>query len=219
MTPAFREEYKALLRRQREVNRDYETLLERYTESDEGATHLPPGLGWPSRPIYVSRRCALDRDGAGNLGLMTLPGQRSIGLKELRDFTVEAEDLIVIDPYVFSGHRGSAEQIATDFKKTARVAGKWLKKIHFVYDKEKVTNAVKNEIQQILLENSVKSSESQTSEIHDRIWIADRSRALVVGTSFNGLGGRAAFLLPLPDPDLKSLLEYLDEKSLSRAEA
>ena len=61
-------------------------------------------------------------------------------------------------------------------------------------------------------------TEHGTDTVHDRVWIADRKRGLVVGTSFNGLGSRAAFLLPLPDPDLVAVLEYLDEHSLSRAE-
>jgi hypothetical protein len=218
MTSDAQEKYRLLLRRQHELNREYEAFLEQHEESFEGPVPLPPHLGFPSRTVYINRRCALDRDNEGNLGLVTLPGQRALGLKELRDFTVEAESLIVVDPFVFSGNKASAKVIAAEFERTARVAGKWLKRVHFIYDQSHMTNSVKAEIEGALAENNVRSTRCHSDVIHDRLWIADRSRAIVVGTSFNGIGGRAAFLLPLPEPDLNALLEFLDENSLTRAE-
>lgn len=218
---SVQDEYRDLLRRQREINRAYEALLDRQQDLAEGTSLLPP-QPWPSnRVVYVNRRCALERPDDGIVHLLTRPGQRSIGLKELRDFTGEAESLIIVDPYVFSGSSERAEAIAAEFKRTARVAGKWLKRVHFIHDssRKNTTKAVKLAISRVLRESSIQMSSRSSTEMHDRVWIADRKRALVVGTSFNGLGGRAAFLLPLPDPDLQALLEFLDEKLLSRAEA
>ncbi len=218
---SLQEQYRDLLRRQRELDRAYEALLDQQEELADGNSLLPPHLRHPSRVVYINRRCALDRADDGTLHLVTLPGQRTVGLKELRDFTVEAEDLIIVDPYVFSGTTERAVNIAEDFKRTARVGGKWLKRVHFIYDSSAkcTTKTVKSAISQVLKDSSIKMSSRATNLMHDRVWIADRKRALVVGTSFNGLGGRAAFLLPLPDPDLQALLEFLDANSLSRAEA
>jgi hypothetical protein len=215
------EEYRELLRRQRDIDRAYQALLDRQAESEEGNSLLPPHLRHPDRVIYINRRCALERSDDGTLHLVALPGQRSVGLKELRDFTADAEALIIVDPYVFSGPADRATEIADEFKRTARVGGKWLKRIHFVYDASTkcTTKTVKTAISKVLKDASIKVTSRASSVMHDRVWIADRKRALVVGTSFNGLGSRAAFLLPLPDPDLQALLEFLDENSLSRAEA
>ncbi|TOB05723.1 hypothetical protein CGK13_21800, partial [Vibrio parahaemolyticus] len=81
------------------------------------------------------------------------------------------------------------------------------------------TNAVKTSIERMFKDNGIFFSTATTEEVHDRVWISDRNRALVVGTSLNGIGNRAAFLLPLPDSDLNELLDFLDEKSLSRKES
>jgi hypothetical protein len=219
MAASAQEQYRSILHRQRELNREYDALLDKLVEEGGETRFPPPGIGWPSRTVYVERRCALERDADGNMNFVTLPGQRSIGLKELRDFTAQTEDLIVVDPFVFSGTRGDAQAVAEDFKRAARVGGKTLKRVHFVCDAGHTTAAVRSEIAALCAHHKVRMSERHTDTIHDRVWIADRARALVVGTSFNGLGSRAAFLLPLPDPDLKAVLEYLDAQSLSRAEA
>ena len=219
MATSAREEYRSLLRRQRELSREYDALVDRLIEEGQETPFPSPGIGWPSRTVYVERRCALERDADGNMQFVTLPGQRAIGLKELRDFTDQTEDLIVVDPYVFSGTRGSASAIAEEFKRAARVGGKFLKRIHFVCDAGHTTNAVRSEIVALCLKHKVHFTERNTNTVHDRVWIANRARGLVVGTSFNGLGSRAAFLLPLPGPDLAAVLNYLDANVLSRAEA
>jgi hypothetical protein len=217
MSTSAREEYRSLLRRQRELSHEYDALLDRLIEEGDGIQLPPPSIGWPSRTVYVERRCALERDVEGNMQLVALQGQRHIGLNELRDFTDQTEALIVVDPYIFSGIRGSAAAIAEDFKRAARVGGKSLKRVHFIRDVNETTNAVRSEIVALCAKHKVHMTERHTDAIHDRIWIADRLRGLVVGTSFNGLGSKAAFLLPLPNPDLKALLKHFDAHSLSRA--
>jgi hypothetical protein len=55
----------------------------------------------------------------------------------------------------------------------------------------------------------------KTDDIHDRVWIKNYSEAYSVGTSFNGLGNKCAFILPLPSDDLRG---FLTEISIRRAE-
>jgi hypothetical protein len=219
MDTSTREKYKSLLQRQRELNREYDDLLDRLLEEGQENQLPSPGIGWPSRTVYVERRCALESDTDGNMHLVTLPGQRAIGLKELRDFTDQTASLIVVDPYVFSGTRESASAIADEFKRAARVGGKFLKRVHIVCNAGHTTQAVRSEIVALCAKHQVHLTERHTDTVHDRVWIADRTRGLVIGTSFNGLGSRAAFLLPLPKPDLSAMLKYLDANALSRAEA
>ncbi|ELI5413254.1 TPA: hypothetical protein ACX3DO_004474 [Vibrio parahaemolyticus] len=46
--------------------------------------------------------------------------------------------------------------------------------------------------------------------IHDRIWIVDQKKAVLVGNSFGGLGMNAiSFILPLPTEDLVNLTQAL----------
>jgi len=59
------------------------------------------------------------------------------------------------------------------------------------------------------LPGSIKLSLRTNSKIHDRVWIADKNTAFVIGTSFGGLGRRLAFLLDLPSEDLTRFKRYL----------
>lgn len=151
------------------------------------------------------------------LQLITLPGDRNKGIKELSQFTKDTKKLMIIDPYFFSGSKGTATAIANDFKKSARIGSKSLKSIHIIYDDKNCTKKIANSISDLVKDSNVKLTTATTNTIHDRIWISDRNNALIVGTSLNGIGNKAAFLIPLPHKDLTDLLNFLDDKNLSRA--
>lgn len=50
----------------------------------------------------------------------------------------------------------------------------------------------------------------QTTEIHDRTIIRDNMTGTLMGTSFGGLGNKLAFVLDIPDQDLKMFMEQLN---------
>jgi hypothetical protein len=141
---------------------------------------------------------------------------RKSGLKEIRDFTSDAKELIIIDPYMFGGKNVNADSYVEEFQRSARIGGRSLEKIHIIYDSGAGnTTAIKSKIKRIAREKGCKLSSFNTDKIHDRIWIKDRNEAILVGTSFGGIGNRLCFILELPNLDLKALLEYLhDEKML-----
>jgi len=196
---------------------EYEELLadNDFDESHLGRHIFPP---FRERRVHIERQCAFAQESEKYIQMLTLPGQRASGLREIRDFTSGTESLIIVDPYIFSGSGDKADAITDELKKSVRATGKCIKRIHFVYDPQpdKTTNAIRNSIKKMLKEESVHVTESQSNVLHDRIWISDRKRAIVVGTSLNGIGGRIAFILPLSDEDLSALLEYLDENHLTR---
>lgn len=66
---------------------------------------------------------------------------------------------------------------------------------------EKLNNACK--------QRNIRITVHRTNKIHDRVWIADHERAYTVGTSFNGLGNRCAFILPLPSEDRRAFSKEL----------
>jgi hypothetical protein len=203
----------------------YNTLMREYeeivsdSEFDERLLQREPFPPFRERTIYIERQCAFANEQDSFMQMLTLPGQRASGLKEIRDFTFETESLIIVDPYIFSGASNKAGDITDDFKKSVRAAGKHIKRIHFVYDTApgNTTNAIRSSIKEMLKDGSIIVTEVQSGILHDRIWISDRKKAIVVGTSLNGIGGRVAFILPLPDEDLNSLIDYLDQNNLSRS--
>lgn len=50
----------------------------------------------------------------------------------------------------------------------------------------------------------------ESSDFHDRFWIADRKRGLIVGTSLNKIGQRIYFVDELSDADLKAVVYEID---------
>jgi hypothetical protein len=135
--------------------------------------------------------------------------------KSIRDFTCGAQHLTIIDPYVFSGERRNADRYAEEFGQASRLDGNSsLKRIHFVYDPDCVTKTVRKSIRDLAHKCGVTFTDTATAAIHDRVWIKDDAEAIVTGTSFNGLGGRLSFLLPLPDDDLTYLKAFLKENRL-----
>jgi hypothetical protein len=141
---------------------------------------------------------------------------RTDGLREIRDFTHAVENLVVIDPYAYGGEAGEkAERYVEEFAKATRIGSAALKKLHIIFNSK--CGRTKAIIEGIALRASnagVELTDNDTDLFHDRVWIADRSRGLVVGTSFGGLGNRAAFLLQLPEFDLRHVLGFIDENGL-----
>lgn len=207
--------YLEFLHRYNQLMREYEVFLSQLEEADS-ENYWPPAIIPHRGMVYIERRCEL-APGGEVLHLLNVPGQRDIGLRELRDFTREAKSLMVIDPYIFAVEKEQVECFVRELMESARVGGQWLKRIHFVHDHRHTRSGIKRCLKQRLKDEGVYMTDKHTTEIHDRVWIADRQRALVIGTSLNGIGKRAAFLLLLPEYDLKALLDFLDERDLSRA--
>jgi hypothetical protein len=146
--------------------------------------------------------------------LLIARNERKEGLKELRNFTKNAEKLIIIDPYFFNGSKKHLEKFIENITKNIRISS--LKYLTVVYDGEEnvITKSYKKSLEKIARESRCILRCISTDEFHDRIWIKDRESAILVGTSLNGIGGRLSFIVPLPNNDLSELLDYLDNNKL-----
>lgn len=168
-----------------------------------------------------SFQCRLTDETDGIMKMLVAPrhGQNEIqemrnkGLKEIRDFTRDSEELIIIDPYIFGGSTDSASQYIEEFQRCSRCDAPSLKKIHIIYSSNHGnTKAIKDGIKKIVSQKC-KITNHDTEKIHDRIWIKNKTEAIVVGTSFGTIGNRLCFILELPQYDLKALLEYLESEN------
>ncbi len=201
-------------RRYRSLLEQYTKLLQEWLENSHGEERPFPLLP-PFHPIAVLRdECPL-RGQPDLASLLVGPGSRAAGLRELRDFTRGVERLTILDPYLFSGDAAHARKIAHDFAQTARTAEGTLKAVHVIRDDRRDTKAVFAAISRTLRQDGVRLSHGSSQDLHDRVWIGDGQRGVVVGTSLNGLGSRAAFILPLPKADLDAILEFLYERRLA----
>jgi hypothetical protein len=201
----------------------YRSLLDRYVALLQEWRELSD---WPQRfPIppvpaiqVIRGECPLRAD-PGLAELLVGPQARATGLRELRDFTVDVVRLTILDPYFFAGPADTARDVADEFARVARFQGKRLKAVHIIRDDRLDTKAVVSAIGHSARMSGVRLTHASSQELHDRVWIADSTRAVVVGTSFNGIGKRAAFILPLPEADLAAILEFLAARGLVRRPA
>ena len=187
---------------------EYRDLIDEMSDDE-----MPPIYGGPWIRIHG---CPL-RESGRYAELMVARGERAIGLKEIRDFTREVKSLVIVDPYFLSGEAKCATSIADEFEKSARLAGRWLEKVHIIHSSD-VTKAIKKAIEERAEKSNVRLTFAATDEIHDRVWIADQANGMVVGTSLNGIGNRVAFLLPLPKEDLNAFWDFLVERDLLKAQ-
>lgn len=140
---------------------------------------------------------------------------RNEGLKEIRDFTRGAESLVIIDPYMYGGEASKSRVYIDEFAKVSRIKAGHMKRIHIIYSSEHgKTKRIIDGIKDLAGEYDCILTDYDTKEIHDRVWIADRRRAIVVGTSLGGIGNRLSFILELPKYDLSALIEYLNDKNI-----
>lgn len=125
-----------------------------------------------------------------------------------------ATELIITDPYLFTkARRNDPEVYAASVAKIlapALTAG-----LHIIAvvcpdgDHLPVRQAVEAELRK--LESDLRLSVIQSHDFHDRFWIADGSRGLIVGTSLNKIGGKIFFVDELSEADLRDVMEEVDK--------
>lgn len=120
-----------------------------------------------------------------------------------------ASELIIIDPYLFPDRPQLGEQeygkflaelIAPILAPDASVTCLVNRKVN-----RDVQTVTEDHLRTLVPDATLQAKE--TEDFHDRFWIADRKRGVVVGSSFNGLGKRIFLVDTLSKPDLEAILE------------
>lgn len=146
---------------------------------------------------------------------LSLRIERDRALERLRDFSRDAEKLIIADPYFFAGECSQAPNYVSEIIRATTLKRKGLKKIHVIFDSRcGETKSYCSLMKKVCSENGVTFSRKDTSIIHDRFWIKDRKLALIIGTSIGGLGRRLSYITPMLNEDLKETLDFLRERKL-----
>jgi hypothetical protein len=163
--------------------------------------------------------CRFSSEDAGMMKLLVAPGQARVGLKYLRDFTKDAKRLTVLDPYLFERAPDEVDAAVEALSMATCLQKEQLKGLHVVHRPlrgvRRGDRAFLHAVKNLCGEHHISFSHCETRVIHDRVWIADGKKAVAVGTSLNGLGTRAAFILELPDDDLRELQGFLRERGLA----
>lgn len=165
----------------------------------------------------LAPRCPLPyQEEGGVFHLVVEPGERREALKHLKGFTKDSEKLVIVDPYFFGGDTAGSDKFASEVVEVARLRN--LNRLHVIYSSAHGnTLARQRAIKDACSDEQVHYTTHDTPDVHDRVWIADRARAVVVGNSIGGLGReRASFILPLPGEDLYNLLAFLDKRGFMR---
>lgn len=126
-------------------------------------------------------------------------------------------ELIITDPYFFtSARRSDAEVYAAS---VARVVVPLLDgnvSLTVISDRAVGHADVERAVQGALREGGwgLEIRMVYSNEFHDRFWIADRSRGLVMGTSLNKIGGKVFFVDSLTGEDVSAVLLELQSRGV-----
>lgn len=127
-----------------------------------------------------------------------------------------SKEIIIVDGYIFKPQKHEEPKdhlkFFTDiFSPTIRN----IKHINFITDPE-YPKDIYDYFKKTLIELNPQLTVdcNTTKKFHDRFWIADRTKGLVIGTSLNGIGNKYALFDKLQDKDTKYLLKKFMELRL-----
>jgi hypothetical protein len=122
-----------------------------------------------------------------------------------------SSDLIIVDPYLFPPKPKIGEGEYAEF--LADLIGPILEpaaSIKFIvnsFSNSSVESAVVAHLANLVPGVTVEIHKSD--DFHDRFWISNRSHGVVVGASFNGLGGKLFFIDALKQTDVGLIMDEL----------
>lgn len=119
-----------------------------------------------------------------------------------------SQSLTVIDNYIFTPsireRQGYLEMFEDIF---GPVVGS-IKEVRFVTSPDHYDNSLYQDVTRLLrrLNPQLLVECSTTRDFHDRLWIADETKGVFIGTSLNGVGKRYALVDNMSDEDTKEIV-------------
>ncbi len=163
-----------------------------------------------ARPVIPCRLAS--SNGENGIEFMTGRGEseRKKGVQYLSEWMNSPTAIIIADPY-FMKNSGAISE--TDYKRSLEgLLPLSLKSIELFigprtqkYQKASIASW----FNALCTSRCIQLRVFHQEEVHDRVWVRNGRDALVVGTSFNGLGNKCAFLLDLNQDDTASFIAEL----------
>ncbi len=152
-----------------------------------------------------------------NMPLPSITSLVSDYVNEILGQTATSQELIIIDPYLFKDNsRCSSADLQNRIENILHLHANKISKIVCITDSTKYNAAIKNAVEANLkLINSTLTIDVKFStDYHDRFWIANRNKGIVVGTSLNGLGNKMALIDFIDSVDIKDVVDDLKTNGL-----
>ena len=141
-----------------------------------------------------------------------LPTAEQFLVERLKKLDPQTE-LIITDPYFFThSRRHDADEYAAS---VARIVTPLLGenvRLKLVIDPNASHDIVRGAVEGALCAkvSGLTIEVIESRDFHDRFWIADRERGVIIGTSLNKLGGKIYFSDALSDSDVVAVLDALE---------
>ena len=119
------------------------------------------------------------------------------------------KELIVIDPYFFSARKNTLVDICIRLDKILDEYAT-ISTIKIVTDSRHIKECQRT-ITDILKQNNRKVLCAYSEDFHDRFWLIDGVRGVVVGTSLNGIGKKFSLMTPLEQDDVSDIMNEVNK--------
>jgi len=133
-----------------------------------------------------------------------LEGRHREERKHITSWLTGTSLLTVVDPYFFSfsGPNKVFRTQAQYVESIIELLPKTLELIE-VFHLPGPNRVIMHSFQKHCRRKNISLRNWETAEVHDRVLIKNKAEAKALGTSFNGLGNKIAFVLDLPQEDLR----------------
>ncbi len=148
-----------------------------------------------------------------DMSLKASPAEAAHFISERLTRLEPLNELLIVDPYMFTKSRAKdAERYAQEAQALLSPLLSSAAVLRFVVSPANTSHAVRDELLQSLQRSHAELSlvVLESDDFHDRFWIADRVRGIVMGTSLNGIGRRIFLIDALSNADLKAVLDEVD---------
>lgn len=142
----------------------------------------------------------------------SVPNVEEFVIERLLRLKPESE-LIITDPYMFtSSRKKDADIYAASVAKIITPLLSDGTSLLFVADEKNSCQTVHDEVTTALTSEvpNLKIRTTYSRDFHDRFWIADRTRGVILGTSLNKIGSKIFFIDRLSSHDVTAVLQEID---------
>lgn len=159
-----------------------------------------------SGPQYI---CRLQKNDDEISYLITGLANYKEAIKDFGSWLIGASSLIIADPYFFSFKETKVYRTEAAYTDAIiKILPSSLEEVE-VFHLPGPNKRIMEKFKKHCWKKEIRFKNFSTREIHDRVWIKNRSEGKAIGTSFNGIGNKVAFILDLPSEDRGQFMQEL----------